>query len=203
MDHRPAPAAEELGDDWGKASKGSRKSGKALDAQVRASTRGRERRPRTRKGTRPKWADGFLREFARLGIVKYAAESVGVNRRTVQKLRERDAEFAVEMEDALEEANDVIDREIYRRGVEGVTEPVVSAGKHVADVRKYSDALLMFQARGRRPEVYRERHDHRVDAKVETRTTGVLVVPGVATEEEWEAGLEAAAAAGKPKDQEG
>ena len=38
-----------------------------------------------------------------------------------------------------------------------VLEPVVSAGKVVTTVRKYSDTLLIVLLKGKRPDTYRER----------------------------------------------
>jgi hypothetical protein len=43
--------------------------------------------------------------------------------------------------------------------VVGVTQPVVSAGVHVTDVQRYSDRLLEFLLKARRPERFRERAD--------------------------------------------
>ena len=44
-----------------------------------------------------------------------------------------------------------------RRALEGGEEPVFYQGKIVGSVRKYSDTLLMFMLKARRPERYRDR----------------------------------------------
>ena len=45
--------------------------------------------------------------------------------------------------DLEEEIVEVLEREAYRRAVDGDEAPVVSAGRVVAHERRYSDALLM------------------------------------------------------------
>lgn len=50
----------------------------------------------------------------------------------------------------------MLEQEAYRRAVEGVEEPVYQGGELVGTVRRYSDKLLEFLLRGRRPQVYRE-----------------------------------------------
>ena len=48
-----------------------------------------------------------------------------------------------------------------RRAVEGVEEPVGwYKGEAGGVVRKYSDTLLIFLLKGRKPEMYRERYEH-------------------------------------------
>jgi hypothetical protein len=64
----------------------------------------------------------------------------------------RDPDFAARWADALEEACDALEAEARRRAVEGVEEPVVSAGKLVCTVRRYSDTLLLALLRAHRPE---------------------------------------------------
>ena len=44
-----------------------------------------------------------------------------------------------------------------RRAREGVDEPVFYQGEHCCNVRRYSDTLLIFMLKARKPDVYRER----------------------------------------------
>ena len=90
-------------------------------------------------------------------MVKYACEAARVSRDTAYKRKQDDPAFAAQWANHLEEAADIIDREIFRRGVEGVEKPVYHAGEVVGNVREYSDGLLMLLAKSRRPDVYRER----------------------------------------------
>lgn len=50
----------------------------------------------------------------------------------------------------------MLEDEARRRAVDGVDEPVFQGGELVGHVRRYSDRLLEFLLRGRRPTVYRE-----------------------------------------------
>lgn len=106
---------------------------------------------------RAEWEPIFLDALAKCGVITYAAQIVGVDRSTVYRHRDANPEFAAAWDDAIETSTDLIEREVFRRAVEGVTEPVVSAGKHVVDVQRYSDRLAEFLLRARRPEIYRER----------------------------------------------
>jgi hypothetical protein len=89
-------------------------------------------------------------------MVSRACEVVGISRQTAYAERQRNEEFAVAWADAEERVVETMEREAYRRAVEGVEEPLVSAGKHVTNVTKYSDSLLQFLLKARRPERYRE-----------------------------------------------
>ena len=53
--------------------------------------------------------------------------------------------------DALEEAADQLEMEVFRRAVKGVGEDRFFQGSVVREVTRYSDSLLMFLLRARRP----------------------------------------------------
>ena len=57
-------------------------------------------------------------------------------RATVYAWRDADEKFRGEWDAALEEAVDVLEAEVRRRGVEGVEEPILFQGKVVTTVRK-------------------------------------------------------------------
>lgn len=118
--------------------------------------------------------DLFLEELARRGIVTDACQVAGIGRRTVYEWRDADPEFAQQWEDALERAIQVAEREAWRRGVEGVDEPVFGRiGKdqdgEVGTIRKYSDTMLTLVLKANKPEKYREKvdHEHRGSVNVE------------------------------------
>ncbi len=71
--------------------------------------------------------------------------------------RKGDEAFATAWDEALDAGTDALEDEAVRRAHEGVEEPVFYQGEEVARVRKYSDNLLMFLLKGRRPERFRER----------------------------------------------
>lgn len=105
--------------------------------------------PDTRKRA---WLEAFEQE----GTVVLACKASGVGRSTVYEWRQSDEAFALAWHDIEEATTEAMEREAYRRAVEGVAEPLVSAGKHVCDVKKFSDTLLIFMLKARRPERYRD-----------------------------------------------
>lgn len=122
----------------------------------------------------------FLAALRQCPNIGEACQAAGIGRRTVYEWREDDEDFAKEWEDAVQDGVDVLEKEMWRRGVEGYEEPVFFQGQSVESVRKYSDSLAMFLAKGHRPEKYRERHD--VSSKGEAIKSQVVLLP--AKEEE-------------------
>ena len=75
-----------------------------------------------------------------------AAEVAGVNRTSVYRWLEHDAEFAVGFHQAEEASTERLEREAYHRATRR---------------RQPSDALLIFLLKARRPERYRDRYEVR------------------------------------------
>lgn len=99
----------------------------------------------------------WLEAFGQVFTVTTACKLAAVSRATVYRWRREDEDFAVAWAD-IDAANvEELEVEARRRAVEGVVRPAAIAGERV-DVREYSDQLLMFLLKARRPEVYRERH---------------------------------------------
>ena len=57
----------------------------------------------------------------------------------------------------MEHGTDALEDEAVRRAVEGVIKPVFHQGKRVGTLRVFSDPLLMFLLRARRPERFADR----------------------------------------------
>lgn len=102
----------------------------------------------------------FLANFALTGNVQEAAQAAGIGRRTHYDWLKQDQAYATQYGHASEDAADRMEREAYRRAVEGTDKPVYQGGELVGHVREYSDTLLIFLLKGVRPEKYRERVDH-------------------------------------------
>lgn len=104
----------------------------------------------------------FLAALTAAGNVSEACQAAGIGRTAAYAWRAADAEFAAAWDGALEEAADRMEREAFRRAVEGVEKPVFgSLGQglgsgEVGRVREYSDTLLIFLLKAARPEKYRE-----------------------------------------------
>jgi hypothetical protein len=79
-----------------------------------------------------------------------------LSRQRFYELRARDATFAEEWSRAVDEGTDRLEDEAHRRAVEGVPEPIFSRGEVVGERRVYSDRLIEFLLKARRPAVYRE-----------------------------------------------
>ena len=100
------------------------------------------------------WQQRFLMRLAETGNVSAAARHAGRPRSYVYDCRRRDAAFGAAWADALEEAADRLELEALRRAVEGVDEYKFFQGAVVGQITRYSDNLLMFLLRARRPALF-------------------------------------------------
>src|SRR3989442_5494058 len=98
----------------------------------------------------------FLEAYAKIGTVVHAAQHVGLPRRTHYKWLQKDRTYAAQFAEAEEEAVQHLEREARRRAMVGVEEPVYYKGEVCGTVRKYSDVLLMFLLKSKRPALYRD-----------------------------------------------
>ncbi|MBT3932496.1 MAG: hypothetical protein HOL07_11125 [Rhodospirillaceae bacterium] len=101
----------------------------------------------------------FVRVLAETARVSDAAAESGVPLMRWYWLRDTDPVFAEAWHAAQEAGNDTVEDEAVRRAVAGHAEPVFYQGKQVGSVRKYSDSLLMFVLKARRPQRFRDRGD--------------------------------------------
>ena len=106
----------------------------------------------------------FLEALAATGNVTLAARAAAVSRTSIYAHRQADEDFERRWLEAEQIAGDRLEAEAWRRGVDGVSEPVVSAGRLVSDaegnpifVQRYSDQLLMALLRAHKPEKFREK----------------------------------------------
>lgn len=117
----------------------------------------------------------FLAELARHGILVRAARAASPRAssrygavQTFKDERERDPEFALQWEEAVEAAKASVEHELYRRAQEGWDEPIYG-GRHrekiVGTVRRYSDRLLELRAKALLP-AYREASSVSVNGRV-------------------------------------
>lgn len=100
----------------------------------------------------------FLEALSDTGSVTTAVAVAGTSRTLVYEVRKADPAFATAWNEAEEIAADRLEDEARRRAIEGVPEPLVSAGKLVRDddgqpitVRRYSDNLLIALLKAHRP----------------------------------------------------
>ncbi|WP_374764277.1 helix-turn-helix domain-containing protein [Yunchengibacter salinarum] len=96
----------------------------------------------------------FLDALANGLSVSGAARMAGVSRQALYRLRARDDAFRAAWADGLASGADRIEDEAVRRAVDGVEKPVFRGGQIVGHVRDYSDTMLMFLLKARRPDRY-------------------------------------------------
>lgn len=115
-------------------------------------TRQSPRTSRTEREAREK----FLAALAQGASISGAANSSGFPRSTAYDLRNEDEDFAKAWDEAVEAGTDALEDEAVRRAKDGVSKPVFYKGMACGEIQEYSDSLLMFTLRARRPEKYRE-----------------------------------------------
>jgi hypothetical protein len=101
-------------------------------------------------------ASRFLVNYANTGRMADSAHAAGVTYQLVWLRRKENEQFARMVEEARQLFINGLERELYRRGVEGWLEPIV-AGKEpeiVTYVRKHSDKCLELLLRRHAPEHY-------------------------------------------------
>ena len=108
-------------------------------------------------GSRKDWKPNFLASLSESGNITLAAREAGVSRQAAYQARESDESFALAWLEAEDIAADLLEEEARKRAVDGTPEPVYYKGQMVGAVRRYSDNLLMFLLKARRPERFRER----------------------------------------------
>jgi len=116
------------------------------------SNRFQRKRGPMREEEKPLVQANFLRIFAQQGNVLQAALRAGVDRSTIYKWKDEDEEFAERYKLALDDVNDRLRAEMWRRAVKGVRKPVYQGGKLVGHVQEYSDGLIGLLARAHMPE---------------------------------------------------
>ncbi len=117
------------------------------------------KRPNTRARSIKKKAKdqkAFLDALRTCGNVFRAAKMVRIHEDMPYHWRRNDEQFAVAMEKAREEGEEVLAYQLLdearRRGLEGIEEPHFYQGRMVGHIRRYSDNLLMFKIKGLRPQ---------------------------------------------------
>lgn len=88
--------------------------------------------------------------------VSAGASAIRVSRAGLYAARARDKNFAALWDQAIEHGTDLLEDEAVRRGFKGTLRPIYQGGKRVGTIREYSDVLLIFTLKARRPGKFRE-----------------------------------------------
>jgi len=103
----------------------------------------------------------FLSAVSEGATIGEAAREAGVNRKTVYRWKESDADFAEAWDESLEEGTELLEREAVRRAVHGVEEPVIYQGQLTPIYEHNPDGTLKMvetrerNAKGRMVTVYK------------------------------------------------
>lgn len=110
----------------------------------------------------------FLASFRETCNVSEAARAAGLARRSVYEWRADDPAFAADWEDAEQEAADKLEREAWRRAVEGTDKPVTFQGEITDTYKEYSDRMLELLLKAHRPDKFVEKRqlEHGVTPQV-------------------------------------
>ena len=98
----------------------------------------------------------FLDALAQTANVSKSCEMVNLKRRRVYRWRDADEQFAKLWADAEELGVRAMEDECVRRGVDGTPKPVFHKGEVCGHIQEYSDVLLIFMLKSKRPHIYRD-----------------------------------------------
>jgi hypothetical protein len=119
----------------------------------------------------PEREERLLQVLATGASVYKAALAAGIGRTTAYEWRENDPDFRARWDEAVENGIDLMEDEALRRAVNGTDKPVFYQGEVCGEVKEYSDTLMIFQLKARRPEKYRERTDTNVTGTINVTIT--------------------------------
>lgn len=107
----------------------------------------------------------FLEVLSETANVSSAAKASKISRKTWYEHRAANAGFKAQWDEAMELGTDGLEDEATRRGREGTLKPVYQQGRKVGEVREYSDTLLIFMLKARRPEKFKDRSAQELTGK--------------------------------------
>ena len=114
----------------------------------------KQRRPNARVG----WQKKFIANLRKTANVRQACLATPVHRRTAYRARERDADFAAQWDDALEEACDKLEEEAWNLALHGTTRPIFYKGKECGEVVQHDSGMIKYLLGANRPAKYRENY---------------------------------------------
>lgn len=99
----------------------------------------------------------FLDAYQTYGTITAAGKHASVARSEHYRWMKDDPEYAAAFREADEAAIELLETEARRRAMAGDEYSVLYRGQAISTRRRFSDGLLMFLLKAKRPEVYRER----------------------------------------------
>jgi len=98
----------------------------------------------------------FLAAYAEYGSIRAAAKAAGMDRSNHYEWMKDVPGYAAAFEEADARSGDALEDEATRRAHEGVLQAEWYQGKAVGTKRVFSDGLMMFLLRGKKPNKYRQ-----------------------------------------------
>ena len=93
------------------------------------------------------------------GNVSAAAKKAGFSRHAAYAHKKTDTQFSKQWDEILDGLIDDAEKELHRRAVKGTLKPVFYKGEKIGSIRQFSDRLLEFLLKAKRPEQYRDKLD--------------------------------------------
>jgi hypothetical protein len=121
--------------------------------------------------------DLYLESLRKDGTLTGGTSAAHISPHTVYWWRENDETFPLREREAIEAFADMLEQEIVRRGVHGVTKPVYQGGELVGETVEYSDRLLELAAKAVRPGKFRERLDVTNTQNIVVRVVSARIEP--------------------------
>lgn len=160
-DEQKAAALKDLAEGWSQVAVGKKHG--VPTSTLRAWHKRANMKPKARRSNAsrtPTKNKAFFDALSSGSTVGAACEKAGYTRSNVYRWREEDSQFAAAWDDADEAAVERMEAEADRRAIEGTDKPVFHRGEQCGIVREFSDTLLIFRLKAKRPAVYRERFEH-------------------------------------------
>ena len=98
-----------------------------------------------------------LEAYEIYGTVAKACEVAGVPRSEHYRWLRRNRRYAARFQEAEEHAIQALETEARRRAMVGIEKPIFYKGQTITHIHSFSDGLLMFLLKAKRPDIYRDR----------------------------------------------
>jgi hypothetical protein len=108
------------------------------------------------KRTRPR-EKKFLNMLRQTCNVGESARAAGVGRSTAYEWRQTDPSFLAAWNEAEADGVDLLEKEAWRRAVEGWDRPIIHKGRVTGTYKVYSDKLIELLLKAHRPERFKDR----------------------------------------------
>ena len=123
------------------------------------------------------WIEPFLGAIMQGSSVTDAVNLVNVHITLPYKTRKTDEAFRTAWQEAAEVGTEFLEQEAARRAYHGTLKPVFHKGEQCGLVREYSDTLMIFLLKARRPDKYREGVEDQARGNI-TINVNVVAVDG-------------------------